>query len=122
MTSSFQKRAKHVFFLIAFIAAAAVFRLFYLQVISHDTIRSMGEKEFKSALGGAIAEEMLAFIPDAKHVYPRKTATYIVNLTYKLEGSTFDDVCEFVRSVSHKYTPIRTIMAAKPTENTTREE
>lgn len=50
MTSSFQKRAKHIFFLIAFIAAAAVFRLFYLQVISHDAIRSMGEKEFKRTL------------------------------------------------------------------------
>ncbi|MEW5951200.1 MAG: penicillin-binding protein 2 [Elusimicrobia bacterium] len=50
MNLSFLSRAKHIFFILIFISAAAGFRLFWLQIISHAEIKDIGEKEFKKTV------------------------------------------------------------------------
>lgn len=50
MNFNFKKRAKLVSILISVAGVSVIFRLFYLQIISHKQIKNIGEKEFKRTI------------------------------------------------------------------------
>lgn len=50
MNSSFKRRAKTIFYFFIFAVFATVLRLFWLQVVFHREIKTMGEKEFKRTI------------------------------------------------------------------------